>query len=313
MGWQQATLTVDAAQVESVSAMLEGFLALAVTTENAGQDEFYEVAFPGIPDWQHVRVTGLFDEEVDLDPILEFINQQLSSEYGEEIPISVSKLIDQDWERVWLSSFKPIKVGTNLWITPSWCDPTDPSARNIRLDPGLAFGTGTHPTTQLCLRWLADQDLRDQRVLDYGSGSGILAIAALMSGAAHADAVDIDPLAVNACIENANRNNCGSKLKAYLPSELARQNTEPQSYNLVIANILASVVIELMDTLLHNLKSGGSLLLTGLLAEQVDQVANAYGEGFNFIRHFNDPVLDADDIEDKSLDNKWCLLIGNKP
>jgi len=318
VSWQQATLVVSADQVEAVSAMLEGFLAQAVTTENAGLDEFYEVAFPGTPDWQHVRVTGLFDQAINLDPIIEFISKQVSSENGAEIPVSVDRLIDQDWERVWLNAFKPIKVGTNLWVTPSWCDPVEPSARNINLDPGLAFGTGTHATTQLCLRWLADQDLREQRVLDYGSGTGILAIAAIMSGAAHADAVDIDPLAVNACKENAARNNCAHKLNAYLPSELERLNIEPQSYNLVIANILASVVIELKDTLLHNLVPGGTLLLTGLLATQVDQVADAYGESFDFVKCFDDEYLLNEDLRNEASDNKcydskWCLLIGNNP
>ena len=303
MHWQQVILTVSADQVARVSAMLESFLAVAVTTENAGEDEFYEVAFPGTPDWQQVRVTGLFADEVELDPIIEFVSKQLSSENSPEIPISVQKLIDQDWERVWLSSYKPIKVGTNLWITPSWCDPVEPQARNIVLDPGLAFGTGTHATTQLCLRWLADQNLHEKRVLDYGSGTGILAIAALMSGAEHADAVDIDPLAITACEENAIRNNCASKLSAYLPSELEQQNLESQSYNLVIANILASVVIELRDTLLHNLQSGGKILLTGLLAEQVDQVVKAYGEKFDFTKYFDDQFSDSE----------WCLLIGTKP
>ena len=298
MNWQQITLVVSADQVERLSAMLEGFLALAVTTENAGEDEFYEVAFPGTPDWQQVRVTGLFNEEVNLDPIIEFVTAQLRTAHSLEIPISVSKLVDQNWQRVWLDSFKPIKVGTDLWVTPSWCDPIEPLARNIELDPGLAFGTGTHPTTCMCLRWLADQNLSNQRVLDYGSGSGILAIAALMSGASHADAVDIDPLAVAACKENAARNKLSNTLSAYLPTDFEGQNTLLPSHNLVIANILASVVIELRDTLLHYLKPKGTLLLTGLLNSQVDQVVTAYGQDFNFVQH---------------RDNQWCLLIGTKP
>ena len=119
MNWQQITLVVSADQVEPLSAMLEGFLALAVTTENAGEDEFYEVAFPGTPDWQQVRVTGLFNEEVNLDPIIEFVTEQLRTAHSLEVPISVSKLVDQNWERVWLDSFKPIKVGTDLWVTPA--------------------------------------------------------------------------------------------------------------------------------------------------------------------------------------------------
>lgn len=296
MSWIQVTLVVDAGQVERLSDMLEGFLAQAITTENAGEDEFYEVAFPGTPDWQKVRVTALFNSEVDVNPIIEFVTTQFGVENNQELPVTITKLVDQDWERVWLASFKPIQVGTNLWVTPSWCEPVEPQARNIKLDPGLAFGTGTHATTHMCLRWLADQSLKKQRVLDYGSGSGILAIAALMGGAAHADAVDIDPLAVTACKENAAKNDFTGQLSAYLPSEL--QNTSPSAYDLVIANILAAVVIELRATLLHYLKPNGTLLLTGLLTTQADQVIAAYGQDFNFTQ---------------TRDDQWCLLIGTKP
>jgi ribosomal protein L11 methyltransferase len=218
MSWIQATFVIDAADVDKLSDMLEGFLAQAITSENAGDDEFYEVAFPGTPDWQKVRVTALFNDTIELEPIINFVQAQF---FGtNEIPVEVTKLVDQDWERVWLASFKPIQVGTDLWVCPSWCDATEPSARNIILDPGLAFGTGTHATTNMCLHWLADQQLNGQRVLDYGSGSGILAIASIMSGAEFADAVDIDPLAVDACIKNAERNKVDSQMNACLPQQL---------------------------------------------------------------------------------------------
>jgi len=205
--------------------------------------------------------------------------------------VSVAKLVDQDWERVWLSSFKPIEVGTNLWVVPSWCEPSSPNARNIILDPGLAFGTGTHDTTHMCLQWIAEQNLESQTVLDYGSGSGILAIAALLSGATHADAVDIDPLAVDACIENAKRNGVPDKMNSYLPPDLPTQNQN--SYDLVIANILAEVIIELREVLLGNLKPGGTLLLTGILASQAERVMAAFGEQFIFQQHDQ---------------GQWCLL-----
>lgn len=290
MSWSQAVFVVDAAQVDPLSSMLETFLAQAVTTENAGEDEFFEVAFPGTPDWQKVQVTGLFNSEVDLDPIIEFVQSHFSSTGNSEIPVSVSTLVDQDWERVWLSSFKPIQVGTDLWVCPSWCEPSAPNARNIILDPGLAFGTGTHATTHMCLQWLSDQQLKGQQVLDYGSGSGILAIAALFSGAAHADAVDIDPLAVDACIDNAKRNQISTQLCGYLPDALPRDGE--QAYDLVIANILADVIIELRDTLLANLKPDGTLLLTGILSTQAERVMAAFGD-FNFTQHNQD---------------QWCLL-----
>jgi len=292
MNWKQATFVVDAQQVEPLSAMLEAFLAQAITSENAGKDEYYEVAFPGIPSWQKVRLTALFADSVDLQPIINFVQTQIGENSDSEVPISVSKLVDQDWERVWLQSFEPILVGTKLWVCPSWCEPTDPSARNIILDPGLAFGTGTHATTHMCLRWIADQDLSSQTVLDYGSGSGILAIAAILSGASHADAVDIDPLAVTACNENAKRNNVASKLNAYLPNELPQT-----SYPLIIANILADVLIELHDTLLVHLESNGVLLLTGILSDQAERVKTAFGDQFHY------ETLHQD---------HWCLLIARR-
>lgn len=300
MSWLQATFVVDADQLDAVSDMLEAFLAQAVTSENAGEDEFYEVAFPGKPDWQKIRVTGLFNDSVDLGPVVDFIQSHLKTSRGSEIPVTINKLVDQDWERVWLESFAPIKVGNDLWVCPSWCEPTEPLARNITLDPGLAFGTGTHATTHMCLEWLADQTLSGQQVLDYGSGSGILAIAAILSGAHHADAVDIDPMAVQACNDNAQRNNCAERLNSYLPSELV---TDPaQQYDLVIANILAEVIIELRDTLLHHLKPAGTLLLTGILASQAQRVIEAFGEEFDFVQ-----------TNSKHQDKgHWALLTGKR-
>ena len=296
MSWIQATFVVDAADVDQLSEMLEGFLAQAVTTENAGEDEFYEVAFPGTPDWQKVKLTALFNDTVELEPIISFVQTQFSSNtVGAEIPVGVARLVDQDWERVWLASFKPIQVGTDLWVCPSWCEPTEPSARNIVLDPGLAFGTGTHATTNMCLHWLAEQKLDGQRVLDYGSGSGILAIAAIMSDAAFAEAVDIDPLAVNACNENALRNNVDSQMRACLPQQLL--NVPAATFDLVIANILADVIIQLRDTLLLHLKPGGKLLLTGILSTQADKVKAAFGDQFNF---------------DQQDQDQWCLISARR-
>jgi ribosomal protein L11 methyltransferase len=305
MSWIQATFVVDATDVDRLSDMLEGFLAQAITSENAGEDEFYEVAFPGTPDWQKVKLTALFNDTVEIEPIIAFVQSQFSSstETGwpatgvpdTELPVQIAKLVDQDWERVWLASFKPIKVGSNLWVCPSWCEPTEPAARNIILDPGLAFGTGTHATTNMCLHWLAEQQLDGQRVLDYGSGSGILAIAAIMSGAEFAEAVDIDPLAVDACIENAARNKVSSQMHACLPQQLSE--SPAATYNLVIANILAEVIIQLRDTLLLHLATDGELLLTGILSTQADKVKAAFGEDFEFNQQDKD---------------QWCLITARR-
>lgn len=295
MSWLQAVFVIDADQVEPVSMALEAFFAQAVTTENAGDDEYFEVAFPGTPTWQKVRLTALFADTIDLEPIIEFIQSQFVAADATEIPVAVSRLVDQDWERVWLTSFEPVKVGTDLWICPSWCDPVEPNARNIILDPGLAFGTGTHPTTQMCLNWLADQTLHQQTVLDYGSGTGILAIAALLSGAAHADAVDIDPLAVKACNENARRNNVDKQLTAYLPGGLP--DLPEHRYQLVIANILADVIIELRDLLLLHLAPNGTILLTGILSSQAQRVQQSFAQDLEF---------------DSVHQDQWCLLTGTK-
>lgn len=300
MSWRQLTFVVDASAVDKLTGMLESFLAQAVTTENAGEDEFYEVAFPGTPDWQKVRVTGLFDQAVAVQPIIEFVKAQLAKQHQSEIPVTVDELVEQDWQRVWLDSFQPIEVGSRLWVCPSWCEPTEPEQRNIILDPGLAFGTGTHATTHMCLEWLAEQELDGQRVLDYGSGSGILAIAALLSNANHADAVDIDPMAVQACAENAERNQLAAHMNSYLPADLPAHTAH--SYDLVIANILADVIIELRDTLLHHLSPNGTLLLTGILASQASRVIDAFGGDFEFTQQ-NSKHQDR---------GHWALLVAQQ-
>jgi ribosomal protein L11 methyltransferase len=277
----------------------ESLAADAVTTENAGNDEFYEVAFPGTPSWETVRVTALFNQDADIHAIKNLTLAALAKIGVEEVPHTLEKLDDQDWERVWLNSFAPIEVGKNLWVVPSWCEPVDAGARNIRLDPGLAFGTGTHATTFMCLNWISQQDLASQSVLDYGSGSGILAIAAIMSGAIHADAVDIDPLAVQACTLNAQRNSfqgvsIDNLMHAYLPDALPDQHG---TYNLVIANILAEVILQLKNILMGHVAASGTLLLTGILKEQADKVIKAYSDSFDFT------VLHKD---------HWVLLIGRR-
>ena len=293
MSWQQITFVVAADKVDALSDMLEGFLAQAITTENAGEDEFYEIAFPGTPDWQVVQVKALFNSEVDVTEIIDFVQKHFAS----EVPVQIEQLEDQNWQRIWLESFKPIKVGNNLWVCPSWCEPSDKQARNIILDPGLAFGTGTHPTTHMCLQWLADQKLNSRTVLDYGAGSGLLAIAALFSGASSAVAVDIDPLAVSACDENANRNGVSDSFHACLPSQLATPADNSSRYGLVIANILAEVIIELHDTLLLHLSDSGTLLLTGILENQADRVISTFSADIEF---------------EKQQQEHWCLLIGHR-
>ena len=291
MSWQKIRFRVDANQVETISAILEAFLAQSITTENAGEDDFFEIAFPGTPDWQHVYVSALFDEQVDAHAIITFVNETLKP--AEPFPADIEKLIDQDWERVWLSSFEPTRVGNKLWVCPSWLEPPHPEHHNIILDPGLAFGTGTHATTHLCLQWISKHQLTGKNVLDYGAGSGILAIASLLCGAEQAWAVDIDPLAVQASDDNAQRNQVADKLQSMLPDALPSEVTT----DIVIANILADVIIDLSDTLLNHLNSDGILLLTGILNEQSEKVKNAFSGKIDFTEQSN---------------QGWSLLIGTR-
>ncbi|MEO0368615.1 MAG: 50S ribosomal protein L11 methyltransferase [Pseudomonadota bacterium] len=297
--WLQLTMVVDADAVDQISDLFEGFLAHAVTTENAGKDEFYEVAFPGKPDWQKVSVTALFDGNVDVEEIESFAQHTLKQRGYEDIPSEITRLKDQAWERVWLSSFKPLKISDDLWIVPSWLEPEDPQARNLTIDPGLAFGTGTHATTLLCLEWIAKQSLASKTVMDYGAGSGILALATLLSGADIAHAVDIDPLAVTASQENAERNReaiqeIDDRFTSFLTSEAPAPQ---QQYQLVIGNILAEVILELQETFCNYVEPGGTILLTGILSNQAAQVSTAFSEQFDFQEFHKD---------------HWVLLIGTK-
>lgn len=288
MNWQKIRCQVDAKHSDTLCNVLEAFLASSVTVENAGEDEFYEVAFPRTPDWDTVFVSALFNDQVDLKDVIDFIQGSVFN--GQEVPLVLEKLVDQDWQQVWLDSFKPFEVGENFWIVPSWHDAPKPNSRNLILDPGLAFGTGTHPTTRMCLDWISRNQHDGSKVLDYGCGSGILAIASLLCGAVQADGVDIDPLAVDACEQNAIKNQVSDRLNTFLPSD-----APADKYDLVIANILANVLIEFSADLIKATKAGGTILLTGILLDQVDKVRDAFGPQFSFkIQEFE----------------QWALLIG---
>lgn len=289
MNWQRLRFQVGKDRADAVCAVLEACLAQAVTTENAGEDAFYEVAFPGPPDWEQVYVTGLFSEAVQLDEVCQLADQVVPGD--EPLVAEIFVLKDQDWERVWLSHFKPVKVGKGLWVVPKWLEPVDPGACNIALDPGLAFGTGTHKTTAMCLQWLATAKLNGCSVIDYGCGSGILAIAALLLGAKGALAIDIDPLAVNASIENGAANGVSGQLQVCLPDQV----DVSQTADIVIVNILADVIVSLAPKLEKMLKSESRLLLTGILVDQAERVASSFPK-YQF---------------DKKTKGEWCLLIGS--
>ena len=275
-GWLRLQFRVDASYFDELASLLEACLALSVSIENDGDDEFFEVAFPGKPTWKKIRVSALFHDTVDSQAIIDFVNSTLFDR--NPVPAVVESLQDQDWVRVWLDQYQPIHVAHDLWVVPSWLEAPRPLEKNLRIDPGLAFGTGTHATTFLCLEWLAGQDFSHKAVLDYGSGSGILAIASLLQGAKKAFAVDIDPLAVKAAQENAERNNVSDQLVSLSSDAFSKSEHIRQQYSLVIANILAEVLIENAKLLLDATSNDGQLLLSGILVSQRESIEAAFNQ-----------------------------------
>ena len=286
--WQQITLYLTRGDVAQAELRLELAEALAVTLEDAADEPIFEPALGETPLWPLTRVVALFDEYCDRAAITESLALGSGSEAWWEV------IEDTDWTRSWMERFKPIQCGPKLWIVPSWCTAPDAEAVNVNLDPGLAFGTGTHPTTHLCLSWLGELSLHGQRVLDYGCGSGILAVAAAKLGAVNVWAIDIDPQAIAATRLNWGRNALpAAGLNADLPG--GAPNSE---FDLVVANILAGPLVELADTLIERVAPGGRLALSGLLREQIPAVTAAYSAHIEF-----DPPRTEGD---------WVLLTGRR-
>lgn len=274
MPWLQLHIHSSPAEAAAIEDALLTCGAVSVTFQDRADQPILEPKLGETPLWQQTRITGLFEAQLDTRSISEKIAQQL----GWTPEQRWEQLEDKDWVREWMKDYQPIQCGPDLWICPSWQQAPDPSAIVVRLDPGLAFGTGTHPTTLLCLRWLASQDVSGLHVVDYGCGSGILGIAALLKGAEKLDAVDIDPQALMATADNCQRNGIApERLSTYLPRELP-----PTQADLVLANILAGPLVELAPTLTALTRPGGRLVLAGLLASQADQVKQAYINDFEF-------------------------------
>jgi ribosomal protein L11 methyltransferase len=274
----ELVLRAPEALVEPVSeALMDELEALSVSVEDADVDTDAEQALfgePGMPapksGWQRSTIKALFAQE---SQATEAVTLLLAQDWAGELQVqSLQVVAEQDWVRLTQSQFEPVQVTPAFWIVPSWHEPPAQARQVIRLDPGLAFGTGTHPTTRMCLRWIAQQPAerraRWQRVLDYGCGSGILAIGAALHGAQGIDAVDIDPAAVQATQDNAQAN--GVQLRAGLP-ELAQG-----SYPLVLANILATPLKLLAPLLAGHVAPGGDLVLAGILERQTDELKAAY-------------------------------------
>ncbi len=283
----------DAGQTEALSDFLMELGALAVTFLDAEDKPILEPKPGETPLWEHLIVLTLFDANTEtalMDRIL--ANSDYSQHVGQDYQWEIIR--DQDWERTWMDSFKPMQFGKRVWIVPSWHESPDPNAVNIKLDPGLAFGTGTHPTTSLCLKWLDSADLSDKTVIDYGCGSGILTLAALLLGAEKVYAVDIDPQALDATRENLRRNNISEdKLVLGLPD-----NVDLPQADLLVANILAEPLRQLSESIASSVKSGGDLVLSGLLNEQASELNQIYQQWF--------------DMSKASSEGDWSRLHGLK-
>ena len=275
MAWQQLTIATNRELTATVETLLENLGALSVTMTDSADQPIYEPPLNSTPLWQHVSVTGLFEEQHDLSGVEQYFKQHIDDQNSWSL--SLERLEDQVWERVWLENFQPIKFGNNFWVCSTEHEVPDPNAILLRLDPGLAFGTGTHPTTALCLDWLANHQLEKSNIIDFGCGSGILAIAGLLLGAKSAIGIDIDPQALIATTSNAEQNNVLDKIHVYGAEQYP---SSPQA--IVVANILAEPLISLSNDISALVKPRGHLLLSGILSEQVEQVTSAYQDAFIF-------------------------------
>ncbi len=289
MAWLQLYFEIEQAAVESLEAALLEAGALSVTLSDAEDNPILEPDPNTTPLWASVRLIALFDDQPSADPIAQAIQNAL----GKPLPAwRAERLNDQDWVRAWLADYRPLHFG-RLAVVPTGFD-VEPDVIAVHLDPGLAFGTGTHPTTALCLRWLATQSLDTCRLIDYGCGSGILAIAALKLGAATAVGIDHDPQALTASRDNAQRNAVSDdRLQLHTPDSAV--NAEPAE--IVMANILAGPLVHLADTLCALLKPGGTLVMSGLLEAQTHDVMQAYEGRLQF-----EPAL---------AEQGWACLVGH--
>ena len=272
MPWIQLRLSADEDTAEKYSDWLSACGAQAVTFIDAKDTPIYE-PLPGddVIYWNNTVVMGLYDASHDMDKVLNYLKSIHPDKAN--MAYKLEQLEDKDWEREWMDNFHPMKFGERLWICPSWREVPEPNAVNVMLDPGLAFGTGTHPTTALCLTWLDGLDLKGKTVVDFGCGSGILSLAALKLGAKKVIGIDIDPQALQARLENAKRNQCEDRLELFLPKD------QPQfKADVVVANILAGPLRELAPVIIEYVASKGVLALSGVLEEQAEQLQSIYGE-----------------------------------
>ncbi|AKD40955.1 TPA: 50S ribosomal protein L11 methyltransferase [Pasteurella multocida] len=290
MAWIQIRINSTNTQAEQMSDYLAEIGAVSVTFMDSQDTPIFE-PLPGETRlWGNTDVVALFDAETDMQQIVDLLKE---AQYLVESSVyKIEQIEDKDWEREWMDNFHPMRFGKRLWICPSWREVPDENATNVMLDPGLAFGTGTHPTTALCLEWLDSLDLQDKTVIDFGCGSGILAIAALKLGAKSAVGIDIDPQAILASRNNAEQNGVADRLQLFLSED----KPADLKADVVVANILAGPLKELYPVIRQLVKPNGVLGLSGILATQASSVCDAYAQSF---------VLEA--VEERE---EWCRITG---
>lgn len=291
MSWQKLSLNLSASLVEILSDMLHEAGALAVTLESTATEELFEPPPNATPLWAHTTLHALFETSDDLAKLIPLLAIAV---YPSTFSYQVSLVANQDWQKNCRDIFQPLCFANKLWVCPSWSDLPNDGKPYVTLDPGLAFGTGSHPTTQLCLTWLAKHIKGGEYVIDYGCGSGILSLAALKLGAKKVWAVDRDSQAIEATLENVKRNGVqSSAIEAMLP-----ENLPSIQANILIANILANPLIMLAPVFADLLQSSGEIAISGLLKEQASSVSQAYKECF--------------DLLEPTFQEEWALLEGVK-
>lgn len=290
MSWLQVKLTTPATDAEYVADLLQQLGALSVTFSDAADQPIYEPGVNETPLWQTTDVLALFPATTNLAELTTALQQHSDR----PLPaLRADPLEDKDWVRAWMEHYQPMDFGHGLWICPSHLAPPEPTATNVMLDPGLAFGTGTHPTTAMCLRFLAAHPPQDQIVIDYGCGSGILALAAAKLGARRVYAVDNDPQALLATRRNAEQNAVSDLIMVCAPGQL-----QLPMANTILANILAGPLVSLAPLFASLLTSGGNIVLSGILHSQNDMIQQAYRDDFE--------LSESTRLED------WIALMGQR-
>lgn len=297
--WPEVRVSTTVEHAEEVEQWLFAAGALSITFRDDKDEAILEPAPGEFRLWESLNLVGLFAQGAIEDDVHAALLLAAAADNYKAPVYAISQLQDTAWERTWMDTFKPMQFGRQLWVCPSHMDAPDPNAVNVRLDPGLAFGSGTHATTAQCLQYLGNAtpapcSVQGMDVIDFGCGSGILAVAAAMLGARHVRAVDIDPQALEATRRNADVNNVNESITTGLPSLLSDET----NCDLMLANILCEPLLQLAPTFAGLIRSGGVLVMSGVLVEQIDSIRLGYNEWFNF-----DQIESQDD---------WALLIASK-